>query len=56
MAWPNKNAEAERIVANFMVEVDVGDVDIAGLSKNIPSESLFYTRLCLSWLVRAKIT
>lgn len=45
MAWPNKTAEAERIVANFMVEVNTGDVDIAGLPKKIRSEisPLLYT-------------
>lgn len=53
MAWPNKTAEAERIVANFMVEVNINiwDADIAILlafQKNIPSEmSPFYTHTSL---------
>lgn len=52
MAWPNKTAEAERIVANFMVKVNTntGDADIAGLPKKYSSEiPPFYTHLPLPY-------
>lgn len=49
MAWPNKTAEAERIVANFMLEVNIntGDADIRILldfpKKNRAKPPLLYT-------------